>query len=94
MSTNSTAVINVRINSKTKLQAVRAIEKMGLDVSSAIKLFLNKVIETGAIPFHIGKMNDPRYIAEVKKEVEWAKKYGKKYTSTSELFADWDKLNA
>ena len=94
MSTNSTAVINIRIDKKTKLLAVKAVEKMGLDISSAIKMFLNKVISTDSIPFRVGKMNDPRYIAEVKKEVEWAEKYGKRYNTSEELFAEWRKLDA
>lgn len=94
MATNSTAVINVRVNKKTKLQAAKAIEKMGLDVSSAIKLFLNKVIKTGSIPFHIGIMNDPRFIAKIKKEEEEAKKQAKRFSSLEELHAYLNDLNA
>ncbi len=93
MSTN-TEVINIRIDAHTKSRATKAIEKMGLDMSSAIKLFLAKVIQTDSIPFHVGKMNDPRFIAKIKKEVEDAKNHGMRFSSVQELHAHWDSLNA
>jgi len=87
----NTQTLNVRINKDIKTQAQKVVEKMGLDLSSAIKLFLNKVIITESIPFEIntkGKMNNPKYIKQIKKEVSMASKYGKKYSSTKEMFDD------
>lgn len=93
MANTSTATINIRIDEKTKRKAMKTAKDIGLDISSAIKMFLTKFIDTGTIPFRIGEMNDPRIIKKIKAEVEWTKKYGKRYTS-EELFAEWDKLNA
>ena len=90
MSTN-TSVINIRIDKATKKEAVKTVEKMGLDISTAIKMFLNKLVYTGTMPFRVGVMHDPRYIRQLKREVEWTKKHGKRYTS-EELFAEWDRL--
>lgn len=87
----NTQTLNVRINRNIKMQAQKIVERMGLDLSSAIKLFINKVVMTESIPFDVntkGRMNDPKFIKQIKKEVEWASKYGKKYSSAKEMFDD------
>ena len=87
----NTQTLNVRINKSTKDQAQKIVEKMGLDLSSAVKLFLNKVVMTKSIPFEVntkGRMNDPKFIQQLKKDVEWSSKYGKKYSSAKEMFDD------
>lgn len=86
-----TTTLNIRIDSLTKNKAQKIVEEMGLDLSSAVKLFLNKVIMTESIPFDVntkGRMNDPKFIKQIKKEIEWASKHGKKFSSAKELFDD------
>lgn len=51
MSTNQTATIQLRIDSRTKAQAQTILKKLGTDLSSAMKLFLTQVIRTKSIPF-------------------------------------------
>lgn len=87
----NTQTLNIRINKNVKQQAQKIVEKLGLDLSSAVKLFLNKVIMTESIPFElntIGRMNDPKFIKQLKKEVEQASKHGKSYNSMSALLQD------
>ena len=43
--------IQIRIDEKTKAGAKRVFKKMGLDVSSGIKIYLSRVIAEGALPF-------------------------------------------
>lgn len=86
-----TTTINVRIDRDIKVKAQKIIANLGLDISSAIKAFLYKVVQTESIPFTLekrGVMNDSKYIANMRKETEWAKKYGKGYTSARELIDD------
>jgi DNA-damage-inducible protein J len=88
---NTSTVINVRIDKETKTKAQKVIANLGLDISSAIKAFLYKVVQTKSIPFVLeerGVMKDPKYIKQMKKEVEWAKKYGKRYSSAREATRD------
>ncbi len=87
----NTQTINVRINSATKQQAQKIVEKMGLDLSSAIKLFLNKVIITKSIPFEIRTENGftPAQEAKFLKEAKYMMKYGKRYASTEEAFREF-----
>jgi addiction module RelB/DinJ family antitoxin len=84
----NTQTINIRINKNTKQQAQKIVEKMGLDLSSAVKLFLNKVILTKSIPFSIRTVNGytPEFEAKILKEVKHTAKYGKRYSSTEEAF--------
>lgn len=84
----TTQTLNVRIDKRTKLEAQKIVEKMGLDLSSAVKLFINKVIMTESIPFDVntnGRMNDPRFIKQIKKETEWTSKHGKRFSSAKEM---------
>lgn len=86
----NTQTINIRINKNTKQQAQKIVEKMGLDLSSAVKLFLTKVILTKSIPFEIRTANGftPAQEAKILKEAKYTAKYGKRYATTEEAFKE------
>lgn len=43
--------LSIRIEEKTKKEASKTLESLGLDMSSAVKMFLHQVIVEQAIPF-------------------------------------------
>ncbi len=43
--------LNIRIENKAKADANRALARMGLDMSSAVKLFLSQVVKEDGLPF-------------------------------------------
>lgn len=43
--------INIRIDENTKSEVVKTLACMGMDVSTAVKIFLNQVIIDGGLPF-------------------------------------------
>lgn len=43
--------LNIRIENKAKADASRALARMGLDMSSAVKLFLSQVVKEDGLPF-------------------------------------------
>lgn len=45
------SIINVRIEEKLKKQASKTLSEVGLDLSSAIKVFLNQVVHDKGLPF-------------------------------------------
>lgn len=47
------SLITVRIDPKTKKVAQKILKRLGLDLSSAIKIFLEQVVLTESIPFQI-----------------------------------------
>ena len=55
MASNTT--LNVRIEEEIKVKASRILEASGLTASSAVRLFLLRVIEDEALPFDLPRPN-------------------------------------
>ncbi|HMO78314.1 MAG TPA: type II toxin-antitoxin system RelB/DinJ family antitoxin [Candidatus Paceibacterota bacterium] len=86
------ATVNIRIEEKTKREATKTLSALGLDMSSAVKMFLNQVVIDQGIPFKPSRT--PSQIrAEWDKEVAEALKHGKGYTDVSKMFEDILKEN-
>ena len=45
--------IHVRIKDATKKSATKVLEKMGIDMSTAITMYLNQIVITQSIPFRL-----------------------------------------
>jgi DNA-damage-inducible protein J len=88
MSTNTT--IQLRIDKATKDKAQVIFKKMGLDMSSATKMFLSQVVRTKSIPFTVRTVNGftPEYERELLKDIAYAKKYGKRFKTVEALMKD------
>lgn len=82
--------IQVRTDEKTKKTAQQILGKLGLDLSTAINMYLVQIIVKQGIPFQILTENGftPAEERKILKEAEWARKHGKRYTSTKEMFRD------
>ena len=81
------ATLTVRIDEKTKAKANKTFAKLGLDMSGAIKIFLNQVIKEDGLPF-TPTNNDAVIKARWDREVAHALKHGKRYTTAQELLDD------
>lgn len=79
--------INIRIDADIKHKATITLNKLGLDMSSAIKMFLTQVIHQKEIPF-VSSINSKKIRERWDKEFEDAKKNGKRYTNMDELIKD------
>lgn len=82
--------IQVRTPEKTKKDAMKILEKLGLDLSTAINIYLVQIVQTKGIPFDVRTDNTltPAQEARMLKDIEWTKKHGKSYTSAKEMHAD------
>jgi DNA-damage-inducible protein J len=82
-----TAIVQVRVNPRIKKSAQKTFEKMGLDISSAVNLFLHQVVTTQSIPFEVRTVNGftPAQEREYIKQSAWAEKHAKRYDSVDEL---------
>lgn len=49
--------IQIRIDKKTKQSANRVLERLGLDMSSAVKIYLRQITRTNGIPFALTTEN-------------------------------------
>ena len=83
--------IQVRIDNKTKKAAKKVFEDMGLDLSSGVKVYLNRVVKDKGIPFVVRTENGytPAQERQMIKETEWAEKHAKKYTSVDEIMEEF-----
>lgn len=79
--------LNVRIEKDVKNKANKTLSSLGLDMSTAIKLFLNQVITEDGLPFTPTK-NMSTIKARWDKEVADALKNGERYTSAKALLDD------
>lgn len=84
--------INIRIDADKKAKAQELFSSLGMDMSTAINLFIQQAIDFNGIPFVIRKYNAETEVAFA--EVEEMKKHPdlyKGYTNIDELFEDLDK---
>ena len=88
----ASTTIQIRIDSKVKKEAKKVFADLGLDISSATKLFYKKAMDTKSIPFEIRTENGftPAQEREMIKEAEWALKHGKKFKTVKAMM---DSLN-
>lgn len=76
--------LSIRIEEKTKREASKTLKALGIDRSSAVKMFLNQVVIEQGVPFKPSRT--PRQIREEwDKEVKEALKT-KGYKNVDELF--------
>ncbi len=86
--------LNIRLDSKLKKDAEDLFKRLGLNMSSAINVFLTQSVREQAIPFEI-REDVPnkkmiKALNEAKKMADNPEKY-KWYTDVQELFNDLDK---
>ena len=88
----SESTIQIRVDTKTKEAARKTLDELGLDLSSAVKLFLRNVIITQSIPMDLRTANGFTIAQEklLLAETATAKKSAKRHQSLDTLFADLD----
>ena len=79
--------LNIRIEENIKNKANKTLSSLGLDMSTAVKLFLNQVITEDGLPFTPTK-NMSAIKNRWDKEVADALKNGKRYTSAKAMHND------
>ena len=82
--------IQIRIDEKTKAKARKVFGKMGIDVSTGIKLYLARVAQDEAIPFVVRTENGytPEQEARLIHETEYTKKNGMRFDSVDAFIQD------
>lgn len=48
-----TSMVKAQVDASVKTQAEMTLRALGLDMSSAVRMFLNQVVMRGAIPFEV-----------------------------------------
>ncbi len=88
----ATVPTQVRIDENLKKQATELFSQLGMDMSSAMNIFLRQCVMRGGLPFEV---TVPQYRPEVLEAMEEAKRISKdpktkRYSSFSEAMEDLD----
>ena len=87
----ATVNMSIRMDTELKKQADAMLADMGLNMTTAMNMFLRQVVRQGKIPFEIATDIPNAETLAAMKEVDDminGKIPAKKYTSTDELFMD------
>ena len=84
---NMSTTLNIRIDEKIKKKAIKTLSSLGIDMSTAVKIFLNQVIIEQGMPF-VPTKDPARINAKWDRQIEYAIKHGKSYKSAEDLFDD------
>mgnify|MGYP003518880844 FL=1 len=87
----ATVNMSIRMDTELKKQADAMLADMGLNMTTAMNMFLRQVVRQGKIPFEISTDIPNAETLAAMKEVDDminGKIPAKKYTSTDELFKD------
>jgi DNA-damage-inducible protein J len=76
--------LNIRIEENIKTKANKTLSSLGLDMSTAVKMFLNQVITENGLPF-IPTKNLSTIRDRWEKQTNQAIKYGKIYKSGKDV---------
>ncbi len=85
-----TTTIQIRTKQNVKKGAQKILSTLGLDLSTAINMYLVQVIRHKGVPFEVRTENGmtPAAEAAILAEMKWAEKYGKRYSSIEEAHRD------
>ena len=83
----ATTMVHVRVDEKTKAQATKALDAMGLSVSDAVRVFLTRVAAEKRLPFELRVPNAATRAAIAETEELLHTRRGR-FTSADELFDD------
>ena len=89
----NTTNLNVRVDSTLKKESDILFKKLGLNMSTAINMFLTKCVNTSSIPFEISTPKPSKNLKKALKEADYIAKPPEKfkgYTNIDELFEALD----
>ena len=87
---NMTSVINVNVPTDVKEEATELFNSLGLNMSTAINIFLKKAIYEGGIPFDV-KQKPSKELKDALKELKYMETHpdeNKVYQNSEELIKD------
>ena len=90
MNNKNSEQLQIRIDTETKMKAKKVLEGLGMDMSSAIKIFLRQVINTNNFPCEIRDENGLTLKnAEILREsIKQAEGSSKSFSRGSDLIED------
>lgn len=82
---NLTSAINVNVPTEVKEESSSIFNNLGLNMSTAINMFLKKVIYERGIPFDVKEPKPSKELLEALQELEYMEKHPEEYKSYSNI---------
>ena len=83
---NNSTNLNIRIDKNVKETSEKVFEDLGLNMTTAINMFLRQVIRVNGIPFEIkGDVPNKETIAAIEESIKLAKDNTKGYSNVEDL---------
>ena len=89
----NTTNLNIRVDSTLKQESDMLFKDLGLNMTTAINMFLTKCVKTSSIPFKIEEPKPSKELKKALKELNYMKAHPEKYksyNSIEELFEALD----
>lgn len=82
--------LQVRTDENLKKRARKILKALGIDLSSAVNMYLRQIVITESIPFPVRTANGftPEQEQQMIQEIEEAMRSGKRYHSLKEMHRD------
>ena len=90
---NLNSAINVQVDSKDKELATNILKDLGLNMSTAINIFIKQIIKCDGLPFEVRNPRPNKELLDALKEgddILLLRKNAKKYDSVKNLIEDLD----
>lgn len=90
----ATTALNIKVNAKNKKEATKILADLGLNMTTAVNMFLAQVVKTDGIPFEIRNPKPSKELIEALEEGEKilsGEIKTKSYTNMYELLEDLKK---
>ena len=90
---NLNSAINVQVDSKDKELATNILKHLGLNMSTAINIFIKQIIKCDGLPFEVRNPRPNKELLDALKEgddILLLRKNTKKYDSVKNLIEDLD----
>ena len=79
--------MSIRLDSEVKEQAQQVFNHLGMDMTTAINIFLRQAIQYQGLPFDV-KIDENRKLLQVVTDVEQNRNMSRSFESVSELMED------
>ncbi len=79
---------SIKIDAETKKEAQKLFKDLGMNLTTAVNIFLKQAVREQGLPFYIGQAKYKDEVYQAMKDAEQGKNLSKGYDSVEEMFED------
>ena len=79
---------SIKIDAETKKEAQELFKDLGINLTTAVNIFLKQAVREQGLPFYVGKTKYKDEVYQAMKDAEQGKNLSKGYDNVKEMFED------